>query len=177
MNVILDLAPHDISISNFVLGSRPTTVTAWGSRHVHPQHEDVAYLRLDYADLGVRVNIHVSWLDPHKTRKLTVVGSQKMVVFDDMETDRKVTIYDKSVTRPQSTDSYGEYVSVRFGDISIPRIANDEPLRLECQEFVDSIAAEREPRCSGREGLAVVEVLEAMQSSLDDGGRPVQLPG
>ena len=104
------------------------------------------------------------WLDPHKMRRLTVVGSEKMVVFDDMETDRKVTIYDKSVSLPRSTDSYGEYVSVRFGDISIPRIANDEPLRLECQEFVDAIRDGREPRCGGREGLAVVEVLEAMQA-------------
>ena len=109
-------------------------------------------------------------------RSLTVVGSQKMVVFDDMETDRKVTIYDKSVSlRAPSTDSYGEYVNVRFGDISIPHIANDEPLRLECQEFVDAIREEREPRCGGREGLAVVEVLEAMQTSLEGGGRVVQL--
>ena len=121
-------------------------------------------------------HLHLSWLDPHKTRKLTVVGSQKMVVFDDMETDRKVTIYDKSASRSPSTDSYVEYVSVRFGDISIPRIPNDEPLRLECQEFVDAIEQDRDPRCSGREGLAVVEVLEAMQTSLDAGGQPVTLP-
>jgi predicted dehydrogenase len=108
-------------------------------------------------------------------RRLTVVGSKKMVVFDDMETDRKVTIYDKSVSLPRSTDSYGEYVNVRFGDISIPHIANDEPLRLECQEFVDAIREEREPRCGGQEGLAVVEVLDAMQTSLEGGGRVVQL--
>jgi predicted dehydrogenase len=92
-----------------------------------------------------------------------------------METDRKVTIYDKSASRAPSTDSYGEYVSVRFGDISIPRIPNDEPLRLECEEFVDAIEGGRDPRCSGREGLAVVEVLEAMQASLDAGGQPVTL--
>jgi len=120
-------------------------------------------------------HLHLSWLDPHKMRKLTVVGSDKMVVFDDMETDRKVTIYDKSVSLPRSTDSYGEYVSVRFGDIAIPRIPNDEPLRLECQEFVDAIEAGRTPRCSGREGLAVVEVLEAMQTSLERGGETISL--
>jgi predicted dehydrogenase len=86
-----------------------------------------------------------------------------------------VTIYDKSVSLPRSTDSYGEYVNVRFGDISIPRIANDEPLRLECQEFIDAIREGRESRCSGREGLAVVEVLEAMQASLEAGGRVMEL--
>ena len=109
-------------------------------------------------------------------RKLTVVGSQKMVVFDDMETDRKVTIYDKSASRSPSTDSYGEYVSVRFGDISIPRIANDEPLRLECQEFVDAIA--RGPRAPlqrprgprGRRGA------RGDAGSLDEGGRVMRLP-
>jgi predicted dehydrogenase len=141
---------------------------------VRPNVEDVVFGYLKFPS-GTVAHLHLSWLDPHKTRKLTVVGSKKMVVFDDMETDRKVTIYDKSVSLPPSTDSYGEYVSVRFGDISIPRIANDEPLRLECQEFVDAISEGRQPRCSGREGLAVVEVLEAMQSSLDDGGRVVKL--
>jgi predicted dehydrogenase len=141
---------------------------------VRPNVEDVVFGYLKFPS-GTVAHLHLSWLDPHKTRQLTVVGSQKMVVFDDMETDRKVTIYDKSASRAPSTDSYGEYVSVRFGDISIPRIANDEPLRLECQEFVDAISEEREPRCNGREGLAVVEVLEAMQASLDDGGRVMKL--
>jgi predicted dehydrogenase len=84
VNVIWDLAPHDISISNFVLGSRPTAVTVWGSRHVHPEHEDVAYLRLDYGDLGVRSHIHVSWLDPRKVRRITAVGDKKMGVYNDM---------------------------------------------------------------------------------------------
>ena len=123
--------------------SRPIEAQARGECYVRPNVEDVVFGYLKFPS-GIVAHLHLSWLDPHKTRQLTVVGSQKMVVFDDMETDRKVTVYDKSVSLPQSTDSYGEYVSVRFGDISIPRIPNDEPLRLECQEFVDAIEGARD---------------------------------
>jgi predicted dehydrogenase len=173
-NALWSLGAHDVAVLLDLVGERPVEAQARGECYVRPGVEDVVFGYLRFPS-GVLAHLHLSWLDPHKMRKLTVVGSQKMVVFDDMETDRKVTIYDKSVTRPPSTDSYGEYVSVRFGDISIPRIPNDEPLRLECQEFVDAIAEGREPRCSGREGLAVVEVLEAMQTSLKEGGRPVRI--
>jgi predicted dehydrogenase len=174
-NALWSLGAHDVAVLLDLVGERPIEVQARGECYVRPGIEDVVFGYLRFPS-GAIAHLHLSWLDPHKMRKLTVVGSQKMVVFDDMETDRKVTIYDKSASRSPSTDSYGEYVSVRFGDISIPRIANDEPLRLECQEFVDAISEAREPRCSGREGLAVVEVLEAMQESLDDGGRVVQVP-
>jgi predicted dehydrogenase len=173
-NALWSLGAHDVAVLLDLVGERPIEAQARGECYVRPGVEDVVFGYLKFPS-GAIAHLHLSWLDPHKMRKLTVVGSQKMVVFDDMETDRKVTIYDKSVSRPPSTDSYGEYVSVRFGDISIPRIANDEPLRLECQEFVDAIGDRRDPRCSGREGLAVVEVLEAMQSSLDDGGRVMKL--
>ena len=173
-NALWSLGAHDVAVLLDLVGERPVEAQARGECYVRPNVEDVVFGYLKFPS-GVVAHLHLSWLDPHKTRKLTVVGSKKMVVFDDMETDRKVTIYDKSVSLPPSTDSYGEYVSVRFGDISIPRIANDEPLRLECQEFVDAIREARQPRCSGREGLAVVEVLEAMQTSLDDGGRVVKL--
>ena len=173
-NALWSLGAHDVAVLLDLIGGRPVEAQARGECYVRPTVEDVVFGYLKFPS-GVVAHLHLSWLDPHKTRKLTVVGSKKMVVFDDMETDRKVTIYDKSVSLPRSTDSYGEYVSVRFGDISIPRIANDEPLRLECQEFVDAIREARQPRCSGREGLAVVEVLEAMQTSLDDGGRVVKL--
>jgi predicted dehydrogenase len=173
-NALWSLGAHDVAVLLDLVGERPIEAQARGECYVRPTVEDVVFGYLKFPS-GAVAHLHLSWLDPHKTRKLTVVGSQKMVVFDDMETDRKVTIYDKSASRAPSTDSYGEYVSVRFGDISIPRIANDEPLRLECQEFVDAIEQGRDPRCSGREGLAVVEVLEAMQSSLDAGGQPVTL--
>jgi predicted dehydrogenase len=173
-NALWSLGAHDVAVLLDLVGERPIEAQARGECYVRPNVEDVVFGYLKFPS-GAVAHLHLSWLDPHKTRKLTVVGSQKMVVFDDMETDRKVTIYDKSASRAPSTDSYGEYVSVRFGDISIPRIPNDEPLRLECQEFVDAIESGRDPRCSGREGLAVVEVLEAMQSSLDAGGQPVTL--
>ncbi len=173
-NALWSLGAHDVAVLLDLVGERPVEAQARGECYVRPNVEDVVFGYLKFPS-GAVAHLHLSWLDPHKTRKLTVVGSQKMVVFDDMETDRKVTIYDKSASRAPSTDSYGEYVSVRFGDISIPRIANDEPLRLECQEFIDAIEQGRDPRCSGREGLAVVEVLEAMQSSLDAGGQPVTL--
>ena len=168
-NALWSLGAHDVAVLLDLVGERPVEAQARGECYVRPDVEDVVFGYLKFPS-GAVAHLHLSWLDPHKTRKLTVVGSQKMVVFDDMETDRKVTIYDKSASRAPSTDSYGEYVSVRFGDISIPRIPNDEPLRLECQEFVDAIERAATPRCSGREGLAVVEVLEAMQSSLDAGG-------
>jgi predicted dehydrogenase len=173
-NALWSLGAHDVAVLLDLVGERPVEAQARGECYVRPNVEDVVFGYLKFPS-GAVAHLHLSWLDPHKTRKLTVVGSQKMVVFDDMETDRKVTIYDKSASRAPSTDSYGEYVSVRFGDISIPRIPNDEPLRLECQEFVDAIEQGRDPRCSGREGLAVVEVLEAMQTSLDAGGQPVTL--
>jgi len=173
-NALWSLGAHDVAVLLDLVGERPVEAQARGECYVRPNVEDVVFGYLKFPS-GAVAHLHLSWLDPHKTRKLTVVGSQKMVVFDDMETDRKVTIYDKSASRAPSTDSYGEYVSVRFGDISIPRIPNDEPLRLECQEFVDAIEQGRDPRCSGREGLAVVEVLEAMQASLDAGGQPVTL--
>ena len=173
-NALWSLGAHDVAVLLDLVGERPIEAQARGECYVRPNVEDVVFGYLKFPS-GAVAHLHLSWLDPHKTRKLTVVGSQKMVVFDDMETDRKVTIYDKSVSRPRSTDSYGEYVSVRFGDISIPRIGNEEPLRVECQEFVDAIEESRTPRCSGQEGLAVVEVLEALQTSLDEGGRVVKL--
>jgi predicted dehydrogenase len=173
-NALWSLGAHDVAVVLDLVGERPVEAWARGECYVRPHVEDVVFGYLKFPS-GVIAHLHLSWLDPHKMRRLTVVGSKKMVVFDDMETDRKVTIYDKSVSLPRSTDSYGEYVNVRFGDISIPHIANDEPLRLECQEFVDAIRESREPRCGGREGLAVVEVLEAMQASLEAGGRVMEL--
>jgi predicted dehydrogenase len=174
VNVILDLAPHDISIANFVLGSRPTTITAWGSRHVHPEHEDVAYLQLEYADLGVRVHIHVSWLDPNKVRRITAVGSKKMVVYNDMEDGERIRVYDKSAMPPDDGDGPLSQIAYHLGGIESPFVDFAEPLAVQDQHFVDSIARGSRPAVDGNSGLAVVQALECAQISLRE-QRPVAL--
>jgi predicted dehydrogenase len=174
VNVIFDLAPHDISISNFVLGSRPTTVTVWGSRHVHPEHEDVAYLRLDYSDLGVRSNIHVSWLDPRKVRRITAVGSKKMVVYNDIADAERIRIYDKSATPPEGSDAPLSSVAYHLGDVVSPFVPFAEPLAVQDQHFIDCIVNDSPPCVDGSSGLAVVQTLECAQISLRE-QRPVAL--
>jgi predicted dehydrogenase len=174
VNVIVDLAPHDISIANFVLGSRPTTVTAWGSRHVHPAHEDVAHLRLDYAELGVRVNIHVSWLDPRKVRRVTVVGSKKMAIYDDMNAEERIRVYDKAAMPPVDGEEPLSGVAYHLGDVVSPYIAFSEPLAVQDQHFVDCVLGGTRPAADGGSGLSVVEVLECAQISLAE-QRPVAL--
>lgn len=174
VNVILDLAPHDISIANFVLGSRPTTITAWGSRHVHPEYEDVAYLRLDYTDLHVRANLHVSWLDPRKVRRITAVGSKKMVVYDDMADGERIRVYDKSAVPPGDGDGPLSQVAYHLGDVVSPYVAFAEPLTVQDQHFVDCITSGSHPSVDGGSGLAVVQVLECAQISLRE-QRPVAL--
>ena len=173
-NVILDLAPHDISISNFVLDSRPTTVTVWASRHVHPEHEDVAYLRLDYAELGIRTNIHVSWLSPDKVRRITAVGSKKMAVYNDMADGDRIRVYDKSAVPPSEADGPLSQVAYHLGDIVSPFVAFAEPLAVQDQHFVDCIANGSLPSVDGSSGLAVVQALECAQMSLQE-QRPVAL--
>ena len=172
-NALWSLGAHDVAVLLDLVGERPLEAWARGECYVRPGVEDVVFGYLKFPS-GVIAHLHLSWLDPHKMRRLTVVGSEKMAVFDDMETDRKLTIYDKGVTPPR-TDSYGENVGIRYGGISIPAIPTSEPLRIECQEFVDAITEGRTPIASGRDGLAVVEVLDAMQRSLEAGGTVVAL--
>ncbi len=172
-NALWSLGPHDISVINFLTGEEPMEVSARGECYLQPGVEDVVFGYIRFPS-GVIGHLHESWLDPHKSRKITVVGSEKMVVFDDMETDRKVTVYDKGAVVPEY-QSYGEYVSLRFGDIHIPRIANDEPLRLECEHFIECVREGKPAMSDGQDGLNVVRVLEAMQRSLRDGGEPVRI--
>jgi predicted dehydrogenase len=120
-------------------------------------------------------NIHLSWLDPHKLRKVTIVGSKKMVVFDDMEASEKLRVYDKGV-KNLSYDSYGDYLGLRFGDITIPSIRMAEPLRVEAEHFIQCIESRRESKTGGRDGLKVVKILMAAQESLKKKGFPVS-PG
>ena len=170
-NALWSLGAHDIAVLLDLVGERPVELQARGESYVRPGVEDVVFGYVKFPS-GVVAHLHLSWLDPHKTRSLTVVGSDKMVVFDDMEADEKVRIYDKGITLPRS-DTYGEYVGVRSGDISIPRIPSDEPLRLEVEEFAAAIREGRPPVSDGQSGIAVVEVLEGLQRSLDNGGEVV----
>ena len=173
-NALWSFAPHDISVLNFLIGEEPEEVSARGECYLQDGVEDVVFGYIKYPS-GVVGHLHVSWLDPHKSRKITVVGSEKMVVFDDMEADRKVTVYDKGATTTRTKfDSYGEFVTLHFGDIHIPRIGNEEPLRVEAQHFVDCIANDQPVLSDGRDALNVVRVLDAMERSLRNGGQPVK---
>jgi len=164
VNVIHDLAPHDVSIANFVLGRTPTSVDAWASRHVHADFEDVAHLRLEYADLGVRVNIHVSWLHPHKVRQIVAVGAKKMAVFDDAVAE-KIRIHDKSAL---VSDGGRGRMAYHEGDVVSPHLGLREPLAVQDQHFVDCVRRGLTPSTDGASGLAVVSVLEAAQLSLQE---------
>jgi predicted dehydrogenase len=172
INVVWDLAPHDVSILLFVLGLDPDVVSARGGVYVQREKgiHDVAYLTF-YFPNDVLADVRVSWLDPCKIRRYTVVGSEKMLVYDDIERENKILIYDKGVEVPPYADTEEEFhLSYRYGDIVPYPVKWVEPLRVECQHFLDCIRQGKEPRSSGRVGLKVVRVLEAAQRSLLNGG-------
>jgi predicted dehydrogenase len=146
-------------------------VSARGECYLQPGIEDVVFGYVRFGS-GAMAHLHVSWLDPHKRRMLTVVGTEAMAVFDDTEADRKLTVYEKTAW-PARFDTWGEFQALQSGDIHIPRITADEPLQLEMRAFVDAVRTGTTPIASGAEGLAVVRTLAALQESLDDGGRPV----
>ena len=179
VNVILDLAPHDVSIINNVLGRTPVAVQAWASRHAHRRFEDVAYLRLFYDDFfddrGMSANIHVSWLDPCKVRRVTAVGSKKMAVYDDLAAEERIRILDKGVSLPPDGGNLTQPpTSYRYGDIVVPFISAEEPLAAQDRHFVECVESGTRPLTSGENGLAVVETLEAAELSRRL-GRPVLL--
>jgi len=170
LNVLWDLAPHDISILLCILGRDPISVSAWGAAHILKGTQDIAYLQLTFPD-DILAHVHISWLDPCKVRRITVVGSRKMAVYDDVEPLEKIRIYDKGVQAPPYTDTFGDFqCSYRYGDVVIPHIHFVEPLRLECQHFLECIASGQEPQSCGRVGLRVVKVLEMAERSLRNGG-------
>ena len=172
-NALWSFAPHDLSVILYLLGQVPDTVSARGESYLQQGVEDVVFVNLHFPD-GKMAQLQLSWLDPHKVRKLTIVGSSKMAVFDDMESTEKVRIYDKAAER-EEYDSYGDAITLRLGDIVIPHIHMAEPLRLEAQHFVDCIRSGKPPRSDGRDGLRVVRVLEAAQKSLQEDGAPQRL--
>lgn len=173
-NAWWSLAPHDISVALFLLGAEPKTVSAQGSCFLNPKIEDVVFANLVFEG-GVAAHIHVSWLDPHKIRKFTIVGAKKMVTFDDGDSTEKVRIYDKGADVALDYQTYGEAISLRSGDIVIPRIESVEPLKVECAHFVDCSLNGRKPRSDAADGLRVVRVLEAGQRSLEQNGAPIAL--
>jgi predicted dehydrogenase len=179
INVLWDLAPHDISILSYVLGREPSTASARGWSFLRPGIEDVAYLDLTFPQ-RIHAAVHLSWLDPNKVRRITIVGSRKMAVYDDVQTLEKIRIYDKGVDAPPHTGSFGEFqLSYRYGAITIPHLPSLEPLRLECQHFLECVRTGGTPLTDGHEGLRVVRVLEAAQASLDSADShemPVRIP-
>ncbi|HEX4633818.1 MAG TPA: Gfo/Idh/MocA family oxidoreductase, partial [Gemmatimonadales bacterium] len=146
-NALWSFGPHDVSVALEVLGEAPVRVAAQGHCYLQAHIEDVVFLTMEFAS-GVLAHVQLSWLDPHKERKLTVVGASKMAVFDDMEAREKLRIYDKGVERPPEYASFGESLSIREGDIFIPRLPNVEPLAAELTHFVRVARGVEAPRAS-----------------------------
>ena len=170
LNVLWDLAPHDISILLYILGQNPISVSAHGMPFVNEGIHDVVYMNMIFPN-NILAHIHVSWLDPCKVRRVTVVGSKKMVVYNDIEALEKIRIYDKGVEKPPYTDTYGDFqFSYRYGDVIIPNIRFTEPLQKECQHFLECIVNHCEPQTGGLDGLQVVKIIEAAQKSLSENG-------
>ena len=170
-NVLWDLGAHDVSVLLELAEGDPSEVSAYGQAHVRSGVEEVvfAYIRFDS---GLTAHMQLSWLDPHKMRKVTVVGAERMATMDDMAAERKLTIWDKGFD--PAADGFGEYVT-RSGGVWSPALPNREPLRVECEHFVDSVRTGRPPLTDGVAGVRVVRVLEALQRSIDAGGAPQPL--
>jgi predicted dehydrogenase len=175
-NAWWSLAPHDISLANYLLGASAQSVSASGGVFLQTERsiEDVVFATIQYPG-GKLAHVHVSWLDPHKTRRLTVVGDRKMAVFDDTSPDQKLTLFDKGVERPPPALSYAEGVRLRTGDIVVPALRMSEPLRREHEAFVEAVRTRKPPRADGRSGWEVVRVLEAGARSLAEAGRRVDI--
>lgn len=173
-NALWSFGPHDVSVALHLLGDEPVQVAATGHGYLQPGVEDVVFLTMRFRT-GVLAHVHLSWLDPYKERRLTVVGAAKMAVFDDMESREKLRVFDKGVDRPPEYRSYGESLTIREGDIYIPRLPNVEPLSAELAHFVRVARGSEGPRASAADGVRVVRVLEAATKSLAAGGAPVSL--
>ncbi len=174
-NALWSLTAHDISVALHFLGTTPVGVTAHGQGYLQKNIEDVVFLNFEFPK-KVLLNIHASWLDPHKIRKFTVVGSKKMVVFDDMESVEKIKLYDKGVdVRQLNEGDYDTFLTLREGDIIIPKINMVEPLRLECTHFITMVAQNKKPLSDIDNGIEVLTMLAAAQQSLASGGKPVKI--
>ena len=175
INVAWDLAPHDISIILYVMNMVPVSVNCRGKAHINPDIEDVTSMVLNF-DNGCFGTIQSSWLDPNKIREMTFVGSKRMLVYDDLEPTEKLKIYDKRVETPPYYDTFAEFhYSYHYGDMYSPYLKQYEPLKRECQHFLDCIKTGDKPESSADEGLKVVEILEAASESLKRDGAKVEL--
>jgi predicted dehydrogenase len=166
-NALWSLGAHDVSVLLHLAEEEPSELHAFGESYMNRPIEDVVFCYLRFPS-GLMAHLHLSWLDPHKERRFTIVGSDKMATFDDMELEQKLVIYDKGFDQDYS--SYGEYIA-RSGDVWSPRISNEEPLRIECRHFAECVREGRTPISDGRNGLRVVRVLEGLQQSLEGSAR------
>ena len=176
-NALWSFAPHDISMILYLLDKEPHSVSATGECYIQKDKgiEDVVFVTMHFED-GIMAHVHVSWLDPHKERKLTIVGDKKMAVIDDMQSSEKIRIYDKGVQTKLDYNTYGEFLSLRFGDILIPKLDDSsEPLKAECQHFLECVGERKTPRSDGNDGLRVLKALAAAQKSLEMGGTPLKI--
>ena len=175
VNVLWDLAPHDISIMLSLLTHEPVAVSARGTHHLDSGVCDMAYLEILFANESMG-HVHVSWLHPRKIREITIVGSQKMAVYDDVSESEKIHIYDKGLAVAGGNNGFSNWPpNYRYGDVVIPFIANAEPLKQECNHFVSCIVEGKKPRSDGRVGLKVTSILEAADMSLSNGGQRIKL--
>jgi predicted dehydrogenase len=173
-SALWSLTAHDISVAIYLLNQEPLEVCATGKSYIRESIQDVVFVTINFEG-NIMAHIHASWLDPHKIRKFTVVGSKKMAVFDDMESAEKIRLYDKGFSWQKAEfGTYDTFLTLREGDIYIPKLDMVEPLRLECQHFLDCILNGKEPQTGPDDGLAVLKVLAAAQRSLEEGGRPVK---
>ncbi|HTV40897.1 MAG TPA: Gfo/Idh/MocA family oxidoreductase [Candidatus Sulfotelmatobacter sp.] len=175
INVAWDLAPHDISIALYIMGEMPTMVNCRGSAHVTPGIEDVTSMCLTFPKQRTAI-IHSSWLDPRKVREMTIVGSRRMIVYDDVTQQEKIRIFDARVERPPHYDTFAEFhYAYHYGDMYAPYIKQEEPLKAECQHFLDCIREGTQPLTDGRQGTDLVRILEASSESLKRNGAPISL--
>lgn len=172
-NALWSLAPHDISVILYLFGATPDRVSAHGASYLQPGIEDVVFVNMHFPD-GRTAQIHVSWLDPHKEREMVLVGTKSMVVFDDMSPMEPIRVYHKGADVTGKLDGPA-LVTVRHGDVLIPHFSGGEPLQTEAQHFIDAIRQGTTPRSDGLDGLRVVQVLEAADTSLKAGGQPVHV--
>jgi len=175
INVLWDLAPHDLSIILYLLNRKPHALNAFGTSHINPAVEDVAVLCMRFEE-NIVAFVNVSWLDPDKVRRITVVGSKKMMVFDDVQPSEKIRIYDKSCEKPKHYDTFAEFpYSYKYGDIVIPKLDGTEPLKTELSHFLDCVQNDLTPISDGENGRDVIEILEAADISLQTNNSLINL--